>query len=152
VSRFGIVAFVPAHLPELVDLWVEAWSRAMPTIDFEARRVWFVEHLVAMAARGVEIVCAFDSANGRMAGFITRDKSGHIDQLVAGVHAWGTGAAAALLDEAKRASTGVLYLDVNQDNPRAVRFYEREGFFRAGAGVNPASGLATWRYAWRRSA
>ena len=150
MSRFKIVTFVAAHLPELTDLWVEAWSRAMPAIDFEARRSWFVEHLVAMTARDVVIVCAFDSADGRMADFVTYDKSGHIDQLVAGVHAWGTGAAAALLEEAKRAATGVLHLDVNQDNPRAVRFYEREGFCRASAGVNPASGLATWRYVWRR--
>jgi putative acetyltransferase len=151
VSRFRIVPFVPAHLAEAVDLWVEAWSRAIPAIDFEARRVWSVDHLIAMASRGVEIVCAFDASDGRMAGFITYDKSGHIDQLVAGVHAWGTGAAVALLDEAKRASSGALHLDVNQDNPRAVRFYEREGFRRTRAGINAASGLATWRYAWRRS-
>lgn len=151
MSRFRIVPFVSAYLAEAVDLWVEAWSRTMPGIDFEARRAWIVGHLLAMASRGVEIVCAFDASDGRMAGFITYDQSGHIDQLVAGVHAWGTGAATALLDEAKRASDGALYLDVNQDNLRAQRFYEREGFRRAGAGINPASQLATWRYAWRRS-
>jgi putative acetyltransferase len=151
VSRFRIVPFVSAHLAEAVDLWIEAWSRAMPAIDFEERRAWIVDHLVAMASRGVEIVCAFDASDGRMAGFITCDKSGHVDQLAVGVHAWGTGAAKVLLDEAKRASSGTLHLEVNQDNPRAVGFYEREGFRRSGAGINAASGLAIWRYAWRRS-
>jgi putative acetyltransferase len=41
-------------------------------------------------------------------------------------------------------------VDVNQDNPRAVRFYEREGFRRLHEGVNPNSGLRTWRLEWRR--
>lgn len=151
MNRFKIVAFVPGHLPEAVDLWIEAWSRTMPAIDFEARRVWLVEHLGAMAAQGVVITCAFDANDGRMAGFITRAPDGHIDQLVAGVHAWGSGAARALLEGAKRAAGGTLYLDVNQDNPRALRFYEREGFRRLGAGRNARSGFATWRYQWQRS-
>lgn len=149
MSRFKIVAFVPAHLPEAVDLWVGAWSRAMPGIDFEARRVWLVDRLAAMQQQGVSITCTFDSDDGRMAGFITRGPDGHIDQLVTGVHAWGSGAARVLLDEAKSACGGVLYLDVNQDNARAVRFYEREGFRRVGTGLNSASGLATWRYRWQ---
>lgn len=152
MSRFKIVAFVPAHLPEAVDLWVEAWSNAMPGIDFEARRAWLVDRLAAMLEQGVSIACAFDASDGRMAGFITRSADGHIDQLVAGVHAWGAGAACMLLDEAKRQCGGELYLDVNQDNARAVRFYEREGFRRAGAGHNSASGLATWQYRWQRGA
>lgn len=152
MNRFQIVAFVPAHLPEAVDLWIEAWSRAMPAIDFEARRVWLVDRMSAMRAQGVTIACAFDVSDGRMAGFITRAPDGHIDQLVAGVHAWGTGAARALLNDAKRAAATGLYLEVNQDNARAVRFYEREGFRRVGAGCNLVSGLATWRYQWKPTA
>ncbi len=34
-----------------------------------------------------------------------------------------------------------LELHVNLDNPRAVRFYEREGFVQIGEGVSPRSGL-----------
>lgn len=152
MSRFRIVEFVPAHVPEAVDLWVEAWSRTMPVIDFEVRRAWLVDHLSALLAQGVAVVCALDAEDGRMAGFIARDPSGHIDQLVVGVHAWGVGAGRMLIDDAKHASNGELHLQVNQDNLRAVRFYEREGFRRIGASVNPASGLATWRYRWRRGA
>jgi putative acetyltransferase len=96
----------------------------------------------------VAIVCAFDVADGSMAGFVTLDEGGHVDQLASATSAWGRGAAKALLDESKRRSPR-LHLDVNQENPRAVRFYEREGFQRTGAGVNPVSGRATWRYMWR---
>ena len=62
-SAFTLRAFVPAHLPELTELWVASWQTAMPQIDFEVRRVWFVDHLGALQGRGVEIVCAFDAAS-----------------------------------------------------------------------------------------
>ena len=120
----------------------------MPGIDFEARRVWFVDHLKALGARGDDVACAFDSHNGTMAGFITLERaSGHIDQLAVAPAYWGKDAAAALVRWAKRLASH-LHLDVNQDNPRAARFYEREGFRRTAAGVNPTSGRKTWRLEW----
>lgn len=147
--RFRIVAFVSANLSEATDLWVEAWARTMPDLDFQARRAWFVAHIAQMRDRGAEFICAFDADDGHMAGFITHEKPGQIDQFAVAARDWGSGAAAALLDEAKRLSAGgSLMLDVNQDNPRAVRFYEREGFNRVGEGRNQSSGLATWRYEW----
>ena len=60
----------------------------------------------------------------------------------------GSGAAAALVDAAKARASGGLALEVNQDNPRAVRFYLREGFRRTGEGRNAGSGLATWHMRW----
>jgi putative acetyltransferase len=150
VREFRVLPFVSAHLPEASDLWVEAWARTMPEIHFEARRAWFVDRMVALSGSGATILCAFDALEGRMAGFITLEKRGHIDQFAVAPHVWGTGAAAALLNEGKRLSGGVpLALDVNQDNARAVRFYEREGFRRMGEGRNASSGLATWHYRWR---
>jgi len=120
----------------------------MPAIDFEARRAWLVEHLTALQTRGVETTCAVDAASGALAGFMTLDRAtGHIDQLAVATGHWGKGAAAALLDDAKRRAT-TLTLEVNQGNPRAMRFYEKNAFRRAGPGVNPTSGLKTWRYEW----
>jgi putative acetyltransferase len=146
---YDIVDFMPDMLPELADLWVAAWAATMPAIDFEARRAWFVAHLNAMHSAGVAILCARGEGD-RIAAFVTLDRTcGHIDQLAVAPGKWGRGAALALLTEAKRRCAGGLHLDVNQDNPRAVRFYEREGFRRAAAGVNSASGLKTWRYEWR---
>lgn len=147
---YRLVAFVPAHLLELTDLWLAAWGRAMPAIDFEARRAWFVDHLTKLRADGVTITGAFDPATGAMAAFITLDeKSGHIDQLAAAPAYWSKGAADTLIADAKRRAPA-LKLVVNQDNPRAVRFYERHAFRRTAAGVNPTSGLKTWRYEWAR--
>lgn len=120
----------------------------MPAINFEARRAWFVERVVAMKERGVDILCAFNAFDGRMVGFVTHEPPGCIDQLCVAADAWGAGAATALLNAVKPLSGGSLSLDVNQDNTRAVRFYEREGFRRVGTGLTPSSGLATWRYEW----
>lgn len=151
MTGFRLIEFVPAHLPELTDLWVAAWAKTMPAIDFEARRTWFVDRVVELRAQGVTITCAFDTATGTMAGFITRDpETGHIDQLAVAPAYWSKGAAKTLLDDAKQKSSGTLRLDVNQDNPRAIRFYDREHFTRRTAAANPTSGLKTWRYEWTR--
>jgi putative acetyltransferase len=137
-------------LPALTDLWIAAWTKAMPAIDFEARRGWFVEHIAALEAAGVGVTCAFDKSKRDMAGFITLDAAnGHIDQLAVAPAYWETGAAAALLAHAKTKSPGTLRLEVNQANARAVRFYEKHGFRRRAVGVNPNSGLKTWHYEWR---
>lgn len=147
---FNLIGLVPAHLPELADLWVAAWTKAMPAIDFEMRRGWFVDHLVAMRDRGALVCCAFNPENGEMAGFVTLEPAtGLVDQLAVSPALWGSAVARELLDWARQNSQGALELDVNQDNARAVRFYEREGFERVSEGVNPNSGLRTWHYCWR---
>lgn len=154
-SHFACQPFDHAHLPELVDLWIDAWSRTMLAIDFEARRAWFVDHLVSMIDAGTQVCLAFDPANGSMAGFMTLEPhTGHVDQLAVSVRYWGTPCASELLAwaraEVHRCGCDRLWVDVNQDNPRAVRVYEREGFRRLHEGINPISGLRTWRYEWRR--
>lgn len=145
--RYRLHAYTVAHLPELTDLWIAAWKKAMPAIDFESRRGWFVDHMETLKTRGDQILLAFDPANGTMAGIITADDSGYIDQLAVAPAYWGKGAAEALINEVK-AKGKALRLEVNQENPRAVAFYEREGFARRAAGVNPTSGLKTWHYEW----
>ncbi len=135
----------PLDMEPLVDLWVASWQEAMPAIDFSARRSWLTDHLVGLEAQGAITICAVDPTR-RLVGFVTLDPAtGWIDQLAVAPAAKGGGAALALLDEARRLSPRGLSLDVNVDNPRALRFYEREGFERIGAGVNPRSGLATLR-------
>ena len=144
---FQIHAFVPAHMAELTDLWVASWARAMPSIDFEARRGWFVDHLSALRDSGTLAWCAFDASTGAMAGVITLDPAmGLIDQLAVAPDMWGRGVAVALIGTVRQQAKGPLVLDVNADNLRAIRFYEREGFRRIGEGVNPNSGLKTWHY------
>ncbi|ACK52142.1 GCN5-related N-acetyltransferase [Methylocella silvestris BL2] len=135
----------PGDFDALAALWIESWTEAMPAIDFSARRDWLRAHLDALEAAGGETICAFDR-DGRALGFVTIDpRTGYLDQIAVAAQAKGSGVAGVLLDAARRASAAPLSLEVNQDNPRALSFYRREGFVTAAEGVNPMSGLKTWR-------
>jgi putative acetyltransferase len=141
--------FAEVDLPALVDLWAAAWIATGLPIDFDARRAWIVDRLRALRASGHSVIVGFDP-DGRPAGFVTVDpKSGYLDQLCVAPAERGSGMASALTDEAKRRSPGVVDLEVNEANPRARRFYEREGFSVVGQGVSPHSGLPTLKLRWR---
>jgi putative acetyltransferase len=134
-------------LEAAIALWRRAWDAAMPEIDFGARidgwRKRWIEELVP---RNSIIV----AEAGGIVGFVVIEaKSGYLDQIVVRPESWGGEVAKTLLDEAKHLAAAGITLDVNQSNARAIRFYEREGFVRAGEGVNPLSGKPTFRYAWR---
>jgi putative acetyltransferase len=149
-SPFTIVPFVPAHLPALADLWVATWARTMPDIDFEARRPWFLDHVAGLRAAGAELHVALVGEAGAPAGFVAIDPAtGYLDQLAVAPAFWGKGAAEALMDAARQRAPAGIALDVNQDNPRAVAFYQKLGFAIASAGENPMSGRAIWRMEWR---
>lgn len=136
---------LPADLEPLADLWTESWAQAMPGVDFAARRGWFLEHLAALEAGGARTFCAVDDA-GRLLGFVTANPSdGYLDQIAVAAAAKGSGVAGALIDAARALPRAPLTLDVNADNPRALRFYAREGFVVVGDGVNARSGLKTLR-------
>lgn len=134
-----------ADLGHLAALWVASWQEAMPSIDFTARRPWFLDHLRSLESAGAVTICAVDGA-GQLLGFTTfHPASAYLDQLAVAPEAKGSGAASLLVREACRLSKSRLTLDVNQDNLRAMRFYEREGFETIAEGINPHSGLKTWR-------
>jgi putative acetyltransferase len=136
-------------LESLADLWVASWRAAMPDIDFEARRAWFLAYLKDLEAQGAKTICAFGAE--RLLGFILLDETrGALEQIAVAPNLFGTGVGALLLDEAKRLCPGGLSLEVNADNPRAVCFYEKAGFAVHGAGVNPTSGSEIWKMRWPR--
>ena len=134
---------VPADRAALVDLWVASWREAMPEIDFEARRGWIDASLRDPAHR---TLVAEDG--GGLVGFVSLEGD-YLHQLVVASGCKGSGVATRLLNAAKAAAPRGLTLDVNQGNPRAVRFYAREGFATTTAGTNLASGLATRTMRWR---
>ncbi len=143
--RFRLRRRADADMDALVALWAASWREAMPDIDFSAREAWLRSHLLALEAAGAVTVCGLDE-DGRLLGFATVDpQNGYLDQIAVAPEAKSSGAARALLAEARRLSLHPLTLDVNQDNSRALRFYAREGFTTVEAGVNPSSGLKTWR-------
>jgi putative acetyltransferase len=134
-----------ADAASLAGLWVASWQEAMPGIDFLARKSWFVDRLNELETAGAVTICAFDGSD-RLLGFVNFDPAtAYLDQIAVAPDAKGSGAARLLLAEARRLSPIGLTLEVNQDNPRALRFYEREGFEKIAEGTNPLSGLKTWR-------
>jgi putative acetyltransferase len=146
----AVCEYASAHLPELLDLWVESWSEVYDGIDFNARRGWFKDHLTAWIEAGNPVRIAVNAADGSMAGFIFIDtNTGLLDQICVARAGKGSGTATLLMTEARRLSPAGVTLSVNAMNARAIRFYEREGFVKTGEGVNPRSGLPILHYRWQ---
>jgi putative acetyltransferase len=130
-----------------IALWLRTWQQAYPDIDFSARVNWWRERWRNELVAQAQIVVA-ESA-GAMTGFVTVDpKTLYLDQIVVAPEAWGSGTAEALVVEARRLSPRGLDLQVNQDNTRAIRFYQKQGFAIAGEDKN-ASGRLTYWMKWR---
>lgn len=130
-----------------IALWLATWQQAYPDIDFVARVTWWRERWRGELVPNAAIIVAEQA--GALTGFVTIDATGYLDQLVVAPDHWGSDLATALVDEAKRLSPGGITLLVNNDNARAIRFYERNGFVHAGEDVNPTSGRPVLRMAWR---
>jgi putative acetyltransferase len=138
-----------ADWPALLDLWVASWRATYAEIDFHARRDWFIRHVSALEAGGAVTFCLFETPE-TLAGFVVIDPAtGWLDQICVHPHHFGAGAAAALIACARNASPGRIRLDVNADNARALRFYERQGFASVGAGPASLSGRPTVVMEWR---
>jgi putative acetyltransferase len=131
-----------------IELWRRTWQHHFPHIDFAARESWWRERWRQELVPVAKVVVA--ERNGTIAGFVTIDpKTRYLDQIVVAPESWGSGAATALLDEAKRLSPQGVELLVNKDNLRAIRFYEKNGFAYSGEGANPVSGKVVNKMTWR---
>ena len=131
-----------------IELWRRTWQQAYPHIDFSARLEWWRRRWRSELVPQATITVA--ERQGILIGFVTVDpRSLYLDQIVVAPESWGSGAAEALIAEAKRLSPRGLDLHVNTDNARAIRFYEKHGFALAGEGVNPISGRPVHKMAWR---
>jgi putative acetyltransferase len=139
--------YIAADEEAAIKLWWRTWQAAYPSIDFGERVAWWRERWCKELVPNTTIVMA---EKGRaLVGFITVDQAGYLDQFVVAPEEWGAEPAAALLAEAKRIAPAGLDLHVNQDNGRAVRFYEKHGFVIAGSDKNPISGRPTFKMSWR---
>ena len=148
MSALHLRPYVDADEAATIDLWHRTWQQAYPQIDFAARLDWWRKRWRDELAPSAEIVIA--EADGAMIGFVTVDRrTRYLDQIAVEPERWTSGVGAALLEEAKRLSPEGLDLDVNTDNARAIRFYEKHGFSTSGSGVNPISGKPVHRMSWR---
>jgi putative acetyltransferase len=130
-----------------ITLWLRTWQLAYPTIDFNTRLDWWRARWRNELVPQVKIVVAENG--GAMTGFVTVDpRTLYLDQIVVAPEAWGTNTGETLIADAKRLSPRGLDLQVNQDNARAIKFYEKHGFAIAGEDKN-ASGRLTYWMTWR---
>jgi putative acetyltransferase len=139
--------YQPSDEDAAIALWQSSWQEAYPGIDFAARVAWWRQRWRSELVANAAIVVAEQA--GKLTGFVTIDATGYLDQLVVTPAQWGSELATRLVDEAKRRSPERITLLVNQDNARAIRFYERCGFVHAGEDVNPISGRPVLRMEWR---
>jgi putative acetyltransferase len=151
LARAGRVApRAAADVSALMELWVTSWRATYADIDFDARLEWFSARLAELEAGGARTLCFYQDASSTLAGFVViNPATGWLDQLCVHPDYFGAGAARALIEAARQASPSGIRLDVNADNARARRFYEREGFSLVGAGAVSRSGRATVVLEWR---
>lgn len=133
----------------VAEVHVRTWQAAyehvfgaerLATLDFEERRARWDERLAAPEPHRRSLVAEDD--DGRVVGFATAGASrdgggeGELYAIYALPEAWGGGAGPALLTAATESlgedgfRTAILW--VLEDNPRARRFYEREGWWLDG--------------------
>jgi putative acetyltransferase len=145
-TRFILRPYSAADEDVAIALWQHTWQQAYPSIDFAARVAWWRNRWRDELVPNAAIIMAEHGAE--LAGFVTIDASGYLDQLVAAPAHWGSGLAAILVDAAKQRAPGGVTLLVNKDNMRAIHFYLRNGFVETGEDVNATSGRPVLRMAW----
>jgi putative acetyltransferase len=144
---FTFRPYQPSDEDAAISLWQRTWQLAYPSIDFAARVDWWRERWRNELVPNAAIIVAEHA--GEIAGFVTIDGTGYLDQLVVSPDHWGSPLATMLVDEAKRLSPEGITLLVNTDNVRAIRFYTRNRFVHDGEDVNPTSGRPVLRMAWK---
>ncbi len=136
--------------PQLLDLWVASWLATFPFIDFNARRPWLTQHIAELEKDGAVTLCLTQGPNKEIAGFVVINSTTcWLDQICVVPQYFGQGYGEDLLNIAKKNSPQFISLDVNADNYRAIRFYERNDFVQVGEGANTLSGRPTVMLEWR---
>ncbi|MGE3245181.1 MAG: GNAT family N-acetyltransferase [Beijerinckiaceae bacterium] len=131
------------------DLWMASGRHGAAHVQADAGRRWLFLHLENLHRDGAQTTCAIDSRTGGLAGFVTLvPDTGWLDQIIVARTVRGSGVATLLLDEAKRLSPGSIEVDVAEDNSRAIRFCEREGFRKTGLAARAPGGGRMWKLRW----
>jgi putative acetyltransferase len=138
----------PQDLAETLDMWVAAWQAAYPNIDFAARRGWTKDRIAELERTGSHSLIALRD-NRIVGALVVNPQTGYLDQLVVAAADQGSGVADILLAQARRLSPAHLDLHVNQDNARAIGFYQKHGFVTVAEDVNARSGAPIYRMSWR---
>lgn len=109
----------------LTGIWraaVKATHDFLSESDFREIETLVAEHYIPNASLWVAV-----DAAGRPLGFMGMTGS-HVDSLFIAPERRGAGLGTALMDHARKTAGLPLTVDVNEQNPQAVGFYERLGF------------------------
>lgn len=109
----------------LTEIWrsaVRATHDFLSETDFREIETLVAEQYIPNASLWVAV-----DATDRPLGFMGMTGS-HVDSLFIAPDRRGTGLGTALMDHALKAAGLPLTVDVNEQNPQAVGFYERLGF------------------------
>jgi len=136
--------FEPADVHSLVPMWRQSFEHGVGIVDphsIDEQAAYF--HTQVLPAHAVRVAVAGD----RLVGFCASNAES-VAQLYVRVEAIGQGIGTRLLDAAKRASSGSLWLYTFARNTQARRFYEHHGFVAVAQGFEPHWQLEDVKYRW----
>ena len=135
---------LPGDIDAVMRIWLEANLSAHSFVPEEYWRSNLEPVREAIASAEVYVA----DSGGRVLGFIGLD-GGYIAGIFVSPESRGRGVGRQLLERAK-ARHARLELQVYAENPRARRFYEREGFSVLSEGADSGTGRAELVMAWAR--
>ena len=136
-------------IEEVGQIWLEASIQAHDFVPADFWRSDLVNMTTDILPHPVTEGYVFETEE-RIEGFITLGKD-CVGCLFVRPEMQGQGIGAALLRYVKQRRSE-LELTVYQQNVRATRFYEREGFSVTGEGTCPYTGCAEHKMRWHRQA
>ena len=147
-STVQLTSYRPEFRDRIVDLWRASFAHGVgqpvphPLDDHQR---YFDEHVL------IETQVCLALLDDELVGFgsFTPDS---VMQLYVHVAHLGRGIGTRLLEHAKAASSGRLWLYTFVTNIRAQRFYANHGFEVVERGFEPVMQLGDLRYEWRRPA
>mgnify|MGYP002632697964 FL=1 len=149
-NAFSVHYFLRPDHRDIADLWLASSGHMINNIDADNGREWLFLHIENLHISGAQTACAFNRQTGGLAGFVTvHPGNGSLDQIIVAQTDRGSGVAALLLDEAKTLASGAIEMRISEDNQRAMRFCEREGFRKTGLDASASGGARMWKMRWQ---
>lgn len=139
--------FHPAMAETLVPMWRQSFEHGVGVRDphtLQEQRDYLLQQVLPRHVLKVML------DGGQLVGFVASN-AGSVAQLYVRVGCHGRGIGSALLQHAKAASAGTLWLYTFARNANARRFYERHGFVATAFGFEPSWQLDDVRYEWHRA-
>jgi GNAT superfamily N-acetyltransferase len=147
--NYFIDAYTPDLAEELVHLWRESKRAALADYHEPHDFAGFLKFLQEVLVPTHLIQVARDSTSGQLLGFVAV-RGEELSQLYIHKDHLGQGIGSALLNLAKKQSSGKLRAYTFQRNIPAKQFYERHGFTAIAYGEDNEEGLPDILFEWQK--